>query len=98
MVLLFQQSIIADMRRGWSGGVAAGGLRQVFQQMTASGHLVRIGRVAGQGAQHARQDFAALLVETGVLWAGSRSACAGNAANRGGRGWEKWWLGHKCHS
>jgi len=68
---------------GRSGGMpagAAGSFSQALPQMTASGHLVGIRRVAGQGAQHACQDFAALLVEAGVLRAGSRSRGLGTAA------------------
>src|ERR1035438_3803715 len=52
---------------GDTGPGPAGGLRQVFQQVTASRHLVRIGRVARQRAQHAGPHFAALLVQGGVL-------------------------------
>jgi hypothetical protein len=59
--------------------------------MTTSGHLVGIGRVAGQGVQHAFQDFAALLVEAGVRPAGSRSVGTGNAKG-GPRGAEISWL------
>jgi hypothetical protein len=60
--------------------------------MTASGHLVGIGRVAGQGVQHAVQHFAALLLEAGDRRAGSRSARVGNRSNGDPRDAEKWWL------
>jgi hypothetical protein len=59
--------------------MAAGSFSQAFEQMTASGHFVGVGRVGGHGAQHAVQYFAALLLKTGVRRAGSRSACVGNA-------------------
>ena len=59
------------------GRAAAGGVSQVFQQVAAGGHLVRIGGVARQGAQYARHDFAAFLVKTGIRLAGCRPAVTG---------------------
>jgi flagellar protein FlbD len=40
----------------------------VFQQPAANRPLVGIGWVPGQGIQHDCQNFAALLIESGVLW------------------------------
>jgi hypothetical protein len=59
--------------------------------MTASGHLVGIGRVAGHGVEHAVQHFAALLLKAGVRRAGSGSACVGNS-NGAPCEAKKWWL------
>ena len=70
---------------------APGSFSQAVEQMMASGHLVWIGRVAGQGVQHAVQHFKALLLEAGVRRADSRSACVGNA-NGAPCDAEKWWL------
>ena len=69
-----------------------GGISQMLHQAAADGHLVGIGRVPGKGAQHAGQDFAALLVQTGVLRGSSwrHGLWGGDYA-------ENWWLGYEHH-
>src|ERR1035438_8686083 len=67
------------MPSGSTAAMTAGGFAQALEQMPASGHLVGIGRVAGQRVQHAVQHLAALLLEAGFRRAGSLFACAGNA-------------------
>jgi|ERR1035438_3555853 len=71
--------------------MAAGSLRQALEEMTASGHLVGIERVAGHGGQHAVQHFAALFLKAGVRRAGFRSPWVGNADGAPCDA-EKWWL------
>ena len=76
----------------------AGSFSQALEQVMAGGHPVGIGRIAGQGVQHAVQDFAALLLEAGVRRVGSRSARVGKRANGGPRDAEKWRLWLNTHN
>ena len=82
---------------GAPAAMTAGGFAQALEQMTASGHLVGIGRVAGQRIQHAVQHFAALLLEARLRRAGSLSARVGNADSAPSDA-KKWWLWHAAHT
>ena len=72
-------------------GSGCRGTSQVLQQVAARGHLVGIGLVARQGAQHARQDFAAFLVEAGIPG-------SGDGAGRGRYRSEYQWFRPKHYS